>query len=279
MKIISPIQKRRSRIVIIPLIDIMFFLLASFMMISLQMSRTANIKVNLPTATQAAQDYKPDMVNIAVDKSGTVWLEKKQITLPELSLVLSNRFRADINLPVYISGDRDTLHGDMVNVYQAVRSRGHPESRVYDGKPKFNRAMKIRTPIPEKKSRLEIIPLIDIMFFLLASFMMISLQMQIVRTVKANLPTATLATSSTKPDIVNLLVNRDGQVSVDKKAISFADLTTLLTNRYSVNTNLPVYITGSSDATHGSVIYVLDLVKRAGISHVAIAVKAAPDQP
>ena len=79
--------------------------------------------------------------------------------------------------------------------------------------------MRIRSPVPEKKSRLEIIPLIDIMFFLLASFMMISLQMQIVRTVKANLPTATLATASTKPDIVNLLVNRDGQVSVDEKAI------------------------------------------------------------
>ena len=139
--------------------------------------------------------------------------------------------------------------------------------------------MKIRTPIPEKKSRLEIIPLIDIMFFLLASFMMISLQMQIVRTVKANLPTATLATSSTKPDIVNLLVNRDGQVSVDKKAISFSDLNMLLTNRYRLNTNLPVYLTGAQDATHGSVVYVLALVKRAGIQHVAIAVKAAPDQP
>jgi biopolymer transport protein ExbD len=139
--------------------------------------------------------------------------------------------------------------------------------------------MKIRTPVPEKKSRLEIIPLIDIMFFLLASFMMISLQLQIVRTVKANLPTATLASSSTKPDIVNLLVNRDGQVSVDQKAVSFSDLNTLLTNRFSLNTNLPVYITGARDATHGSVIYVLDLVKRAGISHVAIAVKAAPDHP
>jgi biopolymer transport protein ExbD len=139
--------------------------------------------------------------------------------------------------------------------------------------------MKIRTPVPEKKSRLEIIPLIDIMFFLLASFMMISLQMQIVRTVKGNLPTATLATASTQPDLVNLLVNRDGQVSVDKKAISFADLNTLLTNRYSLNTNLPVYITGTHDATHGAVVYVLDLVKRAGISHVAIAVKAAPEQP
>jgi biopolymer transport protein ExbD len=124
MKIRSPIPEKKSRLEIIPLIDIMFFLLASFMMISLQMSRTANIKVNLPAATQSAQDYKPDMINIAVDKTGAVWLAKKQISLPELSLVLSNRFLANTNLPVYISGDRDTLHGDMVKVYQVVRSAG-----------------------------------------------------------------------------------------------------------------------------------------------------------
>ncbi len=124
MKIPSPIPKRRSRIVIIPLIDIMFFLLASFMMVSLQMSRTLNIKVRLPDATQAQQDYKPNMVNIAVDKAGAVWLEKKEISLAELGLVLSNRFYTDTNLPVYISGDRDTLHGDMVKVYQTVRAAG-----------------------------------------------------------------------------------------------------------------------------------------------------------
>ena len=124
MKIPSPIPKRRSRIVIIPLIDIMFFLLASFMMVSLQMSKTRNIKVQLPNATQAQQDYKPNMVNIAVDKAGAVWLEKKEVSLAELELVLSNRFYADTNLPVYISGDRDALHGDMVKVYQTVRSAG-----------------------------------------------------------------------------------------------------------------------------------------------------------
>ena len=124
MKLRSPIQPRKSRIVIIPLIDIMFFLLASFMMVSLQMSRTANIQVDLPSATQAQQDYKPDMINIAVDKSGAIWLAKKEISTAELALVLSNRFRADTNLPVYISGDKDTLHGDMVNVYQTVRAAG-----------------------------------------------------------------------------------------------------------------------------------------------------------
>jgi biopolymer transport protein ExbD len=123
---------------------------------------------------------------------------------------------------------------------------------------------------------LEIIPLIDIMFFLLASFMMVSLQMQKVRTLKASLPTATLAAAAAKPDMVKLTVDRNGQVALDSKAVSFPDLLALLTNRYSLNTNLPVYITGARDATHGSVMYVLDFVKRAGIRRVAIAVKAAP---
>jgi len=124
MKIPSPIPKRRSRIVIIPLIDIMFFLLASFMMLALQMSKSENIKVNLPSAAQSKQDYRPDMVDIAVDKSGAVWLEKRQISLAELASVLKDRFRANPDLPVYISGDRDTRHGDMVKVYQTVRAAG-----------------------------------------------------------------------------------------------------------------------------------------------------------
>jgi biopolymer transport protein ExbD len=139
--------------------------------------------------------------------------------------------------------------------------------------------MRIPSPIPKRRSRIVIIPLIDIMFFLLASFMMVTLQMQIVRTVKASLPTATLATPSKKPDIVNLTVNQDGQVSADDKAIAFPELFTMLTNRCNLNTNLPVYITGAKDATHGSVVFVLDLVKRAGIQRVAIAVTAAADKP
>jgi biopolymer transport protein ExbD len=133
--------------------------------------------------------------------------------------------------------------------------------------------MKIRSPIPRRRTRLEIIPLIDIMFFLLASFMMVSLQMQKVRALNASLPTATLASSTAKPDIVNLTVDRLGQVQADKKPVSFDELSKLLTARHQVNTNLPVYITGTRDATHGSVVYVLDFVKRAGIQRVAIAVK------
>jgi biopolymer transport protein ExbD len=124
MKFGIPIQRKHSRIEIIPLIDVMFFLLASFMMVSLRMDRTQNIKVDLPPSTEAQHDFKPDMVNIAVDKSGAVWIEKKQLSLPDLGQVLSNRFRADTNLPVYISGDRDTMHGAMADVYELVGRAG-----------------------------------------------------------------------------------------------------------------------------------------------------------
>jgi biopolymer transport protein ExbD len=133
--------------------------------------------------------------------------------------------------------------------------------------------MKIRSPIKRRRTRLEIIPLIDIMFFLLASFMMVSLQMQKVRALNASLPSATLATSTAKPDIVNLTVDKYGQVKIDQKMATFPELQTLLADRQKASTNLPVYITGDRDATHGSVVYVLDFVKRAGIKRVAIAVK------
>jgi biopolymer transport protein ExbD len=139
--------------------------------------------------------------------------------------------------------------------------------------------MKIRSPLVRRKTRLEIIPLIDIMFFLLASFMMVSLQMQKVRTLKAALPRATLATTAAKPDMINLSVDKYGQVSVDRKAVSISELFTLLTNRCGVDPNVPVYITGNREATHGSMMYVLDFVKRAGAQRVAISINADDGHP
>jgi biopolymer transport protein ExbD len=106
------------------LIDIMFFLLASFMMVSLQLDRTQNTRVNLPSAFESQPDYKPDMINIAVDSNGVVWLEKKEIKLPELVAALSNRFSVNTNLPVYISGDAMTRHRMMLDVLDAVRGVG-----------------------------------------------------------------------------------------------------------------------------------------------------------
>ena len=135
--------------------------------------------------------------------------------------------------------------------------------------------MKIISPIPRKHGRLEIIPLIDIMFFLLASFMMVSLQMQHLMSIKVNLPTATQAKSATKPDMANLTVTRLGQVLLDDKPISFPELQNLLTKKIAGNANYPVYIQGQKETAHASMIYVLDFVRRAGVQKVAFSVKLA----
>src|SRR2546425_1769879 len=124
MKLGSPFPEKKARIEIIPLIDIMFFLLASFMMVSLTMIRMQSIKMDLPTATAATRDFKPDIVNISVDKAGDIYISNKLVNLGELHTVLSNRFRANTNVPVYISGDKDATHGAVIRVLDAVRREG-----------------------------------------------------------------------------------------------------------------------------------------------------------
>ncbi len=124
MKLSSPLPHKKARIEIIPLIDIMFFLLASFMLASLSMIKLESVKMDLPSATTAKRDFKPDIVNIAVDRQGDVWVEKKKLTLPELGSFLSNKFRVNTNFPVFVSGDRETLQGSIVRVLDQVRREG-----------------------------------------------------------------------------------------------------------------------------------------------------------
>ncbi|MBK9138227.1 MAG: biopolymer transporter ExbD [Verrucomicrobia bacterium] len=135
--------------------------------------------------------------------------------------------------------------------------------------------MKIGSPTPHKKARIEIIPLIDIMFFLLASFMMVSITMVKMQSIKMDLPTATQARRDFKPEIINIAVDKTGECYIEKQRKSQQEVYEYLTNRLhtsAASTNLPVYISGDKNATHGAVIAVLDLVRRAGIQKVSFAI-------
>ncbi|MEN3942954.1 biopolymer transporter ExbD [Prosthecobacter sp. SYSU 5D2] len=124
MKIHSPIAHKKTRLEIIPLIDVMFFLLASFMMVSLTMTKQQTIKVNLPVAAASQPDFKPDMVNIGVNAAGDVFLDTAPVSLPDLEARLSERFKKDPDTPVYISGDSATPFSEMVKALDAVRRMG-----------------------------------------------------------------------------------------------------------------------------------------------------------
>lgn len=127
---------------------------------------------------------------------------------------------------------------------------------------------------PYKKARIEIIPLIDVMFFLLASFIMVSLSMQKIQVIKMDLPTAVPPKSSTKLDVFNIEIRRDATYLVDKKPYSLVDMEKELENRMKANTNLPVYIKADPTVTHGVVMNVLDTIKFHGIAKVSFAIDA-----
>ena len=139
--------------------------------------------------------------------------------------------------------------------------------------------MKIVSPLPHKKARLEIVPLIDIMFFLLASFKMVSLTMTKQRTVSVNLPAAASSQTNLKPDTISLAVTSGGQVFFEKQPISLEALETLLKERLAQNKELPVYISGDAATPLGAMVAVLDYVKRCGITKVAFNVKTTDSQP
>jgi biopolymer transport protein ExbD len=127
---------------------------------------------------------------------------------------------------------------------------------------------------PYKKARIEIIPLIDVMFFLLASFIMVSLSMQKLQVLKMDLPTAVPPKSSTKPDVFEIEILRDVTYRVDKKLYSLPEMERELDKRYAANTNLPVYIKADQNVTHGVVMNILDTVKAHKISKVSFAIEA-----
>lgn len=117
-------QEHEARIEIIPLIDIMFFLLASFMLVSLSMVNMKSIKVNLPTAVAAVPETKSDFLNISLDKSGAAFLDKQPVGLNELAARLAAWHQTNENVRVFISGDKDARHGDVIQVLDVVRGTG-----------------------------------------------------------------------------------------------------------------------------------------------------------
>jgi biopolymer transport protein ExbD len=129
-----------------------------------------------------------------------------------------------------------------------------------------------RAPL-EQEARIEIIPLIDIMFFLLAAFMLVSLSTVHMKSVKVDLPTATVATPVTTKDFTNVTVDKAGLAYLDAQLVGDNELVSALSALRAAQQEPRVFISGDRDAHHGAVIRVLDLVRSTGIQRVAFEVR------
>ncbi|HEY3602155.1 MAG TPA: biopolymer transporter ExbD [Chthoniobacterales bacterium] len=140
--------------------------------------------------------------------------------------------------------------------------------------------------MPKKRARIEIIPLIDIMFFLLASFMMVSLSQVHMKGIRVNLPAIIPPTQPTPTpppnDHISLFVDADGLVHFDKEVVTDGDVMPRLLALYNGNPNVKVFISADREALHGDVMKLLDRVRSARIEKIAYEIKikhGAPGAP
>ena len=115
-------ETRKARIEIIPMIDIMFFLLVFFVMITLHMIPDAGIASRLPTSSTAQSMPKPQ-ITLAVDRDGTIRFEQRDYTPAQLTALIRSKPHPDA-LQVTIAGDKDTSLQQLMRVMDACRAAG-----------------------------------------------------------------------------------------------------------------------------------------------------------
>jgi biopolymer transport protein ExbD len=124
MYVSSPIRHKKARIEIIPLIDIMFFLLASFMMVSLSQVHMKGIKVTLPVGQSGETQAKRDYISVSVDKDGNPYFDKEEMDYDKLAAILQRVYQENPEAKVFVRGDANTMHVNVVRVLDILRSVG-----------------------------------------------------------------------------------------------------------------------------------------------------------
>ena len=134
--------------------------------------------------------------------------------------------------------------------------------------------MHVSSPIPHKKARIEIIPLIDIMFFLLASFMMVSLSQVHMKGIKVNLPTASSGQTQTKREYISVSVDKDGHYFFDKDEVKDEELMSRLRKVHDSAPDAKVFVRGDRDSVHLNVTHALDIIRSAGFYKISFEIRS-----
>jgi biopolymer transport protein ExbD len=136
---------------------------------------------------------------------------------------------------------------------------------------------KIKVP-KRKQARIEIIPLIDVIFFLLATFVLFTLSLNRIQSVPVDLPVAKPPDSSQPPptDIVTIQVSADNSLFWNREPMEMSDLESRITAHKSQNEDPRFLIAGDEKARFGATVQVLDVIRKAGIEKFSVETRTRP---
>ena len=135
--------------------------------------------------------------------------------------------------------------------------------------------MRLQSLEVEKKPKIMIIPMIDIIFFLLVFFMMSMLTMVVQKSINLNLP----QTASAKMNLektIPIAITSDGQIYVEQEKIDHSSLRKRMEIEKNSNPEVSIVLRADKKSEHGDFVFVLDQLKAVGISKIGIATEAKP---
>ena len=110
----------KNKIDILPMIDIIFSILAFLIISSLYLTRVETVSVELPKASNSITQNKK-FVNISIDKGGNLFLNKNRIKLQDIKDKVVNLTNENTNL-VVLNADENVSHGYVISVLDVLRS-------------------------------------------------------------------------------------------------------------------------------------------------------------
>ncbi len=131
MRLRTGFEKRRARVEIVPLIDVVFLLLVFFIYAMLSMTVQRGIPVSLPGASTSEVDTR-DYVVVVIDQNGELYVNDRRVS-PNEMLQAVLRSRGKRGVPVYVRGDRRAPLGKVVFVIDRLREGGVREVLLETG--------------------------------------------------------------------------------------------------------------------------------------------------
>ena len=129
---------------------------------------------------------------------------------------------------------------------------------------------------PRKKARIEIVPMIDIIFFLLATFVLFTLSLNRIQSIPVDLPSANPNPSANKEEPTTIQVSGDGAVYWNRELIEMSDLPALIANYKREAEDPKILVAGDEKARFGATVEVLDVIRKAGIEKFSVETRTRP---
>jgi biopolymer transport protein ExbD len=129
---------------------------------------------------------------------------------------------------------------------------------------------------PRRHARIEIIPLIDVIFFLLATFVLFTLSLNKSGGLNVALPTSTTGEPRDPTGAATITITAEGTLAWDKQPVTLDDFIARLQAYHRITPNPRILINGDENALFSQARYVIDEVRKAGIGRILIETRVRP---